>query len=84
MLLLFDDSFSSDVMALYVIVFFFPSHLRLCLYLPLTETFFSFFYPSLLITWYSPEAKVVRPNQDTLKAARATGTSLLDSRNTGR
>lgn len=61
----------------------FYSHLRLCLYLPLTETLFSFFYPSLLIIWFSPEAKVVRPTQDTLRAARATGTSLLDSRNLG-
>lgn len=60
-------------MAPYVICFF--SHLKLCLYLPLTETFFSFFYPSPLIAWYSPEAKVVRPTQDTLRAARATGTS---------
>lgn len=41
--LVVDDSFSSDVMAYYVICFF--SHLRLCLYLPLTETFFSFFLP---------------------------------------
>lgn len=61
----------------------FFSHLRLGLNLPWTETFFSFFYPSLLIAWYSPEAKLVRPTQDTLRASRATGTSLLDSRRTG-
>lgn len=75
-----DDSFSSNVMALFML---FYSHLRLCLYLPLTETLFPFFYPSLLITRFSPEAKVVRPTQDPLRAARATGTSLVDSRNSG-
>lgn len=65
-------------MALFMLFGCFFFHLRLCLYLPLTETFFSFFHPSLLIMRYSPEAKVVRPTQDTLRAARATGTSPLE------
>ena len=73
---------SVDCFSLLLICF--PLIRSLVLICPGLKHSFFLLPPLCSYAWHSPGAKLVRPSLDSPTAARATGTSLLDSRTRGR